>query len=56
MKKETKLTPLKAIKLKCLDCSNYQLKEIRKCNIVECSLYKFRFGRKTKNNKNNSNK
>lgn len=37
-------SPLKAIRCKCLDCMCYQVAEIRKCPILDCSLYKFRFG------------
>lgn len=37
--------PLKAIRAKCLDCTNYQPKEVRECEIPECSLYGFRFGK-----------
>jgi len=43
-----KITPLKAIRMKCIDCSNHQLKEIRYCTVVNCSLYPFRFGHKPK--------
>lgn len=38
------LTPLKAIRAKCLDCSAFQPKEIRLCPVTECPLYPFRFG------------
>lgn len=39
------LTPLKAIRAKCLDCSAYQPKEVRFCSDRECSLYTYRFGK-----------
>jgi hypothetical protein len=35
----------RAIRLKCLDCSQ-SLPEIEKCDITDCSLWEFRFGRK----------
>lgn len=38
-------TPLKAIRMKCLDCSCYELKEIRECIIVNCPLYIYRDGK-----------
>jgi len=40
-----KLTPIKAIRAKCLDCSAGQPKEIRLCTIVNCPLYQYRFGK-----------
>jgi hypothetical protein len=40
-----KLTPLRAIRLKCLDCSCYQRKEIELCQIKDCPLYQYRFGK-----------
>ncbi|WHZ30063.1 MAG: hypothetical protein OJF51_004865 [Nitrospira sp.] len=38
------LTPLKAIRAKCLDCSCYQPKEVRECRIMTCSLWPYRLG------------
>ena len=37
--------PLKAIRVKCLDCQAHQYKKVRFCDITECSLWYFRFGR-----------
>lgn len=39
------VTPLKAIRAKCRECSNNQLSEIRDCLIPECALYPFRRGK-----------
>ena len=39
-------TPLKAIRKKCLDCSYFQPKEVRKCTVIDCSIYPYRFGRR----------
>ncbi len=39
-----KLTPIQAIRRKCLECSNGQYKEIRDCLIETCPLYEFRTG------------
>lgn len=39
-----KLTPLKAIRKKCLDCCNGQVKEIRLCTIKKCALYEYKNG------------
>ena len=43
-------TPIKTIRLKCMDCSNYQLKEIRLCTVIKCPLYAYRFGRRPDTN------
>jgi hypothetical protein len=43
----TKTTPLKAIKLKCRECSG-NVKEVELCCVPECPLYAFRTGRKVK--------
>jgi hypothetical protein len=39
-----KLTPLRAIRAKCLDCSAGSPGEVRKCHIEDCPLFPFRFG------------
>lgn len=43
-----KLTPLKAIRAKCLDCTNGQFKEVRLCPITDCPLYEYRMGHRPK--------
>ncbi len=40
-----KTTPIKAIRAKCLECSNYQPKEVRNCLILDCPLYPYRLGK-----------
>ena len=42
------LTPIKAIRKKCLDCSNNQYSEVRYCPITRCPLYPFRMGKRPK--------
>lgn len=39
------LTPLKAIRAKCLDCSGGQPKEVRFCPVEDCPLHHLRFGK-----------
>lgn len=39
-------TPFKAMRLKCLDCSCFQPREVEKCVIPECTLYPYRFGKR----------
>lgn len=43
---ETKrISPLKAIRLKCLDCSCGSSNEVKLCPVTACPLYPFREGR-----------
>jgi hypothetical protein len=37
--------PMKAIRLKCLDCVCHQEKLIRECTITTCALWPYRMGR-----------
>jgi hypothetical protein len=43
--KTADLTPTKAIRAKCLECSNYSFREVKKCDISYCPLYPFRLGK-----------
>lgn len=47
-----KLTPMKAIRKKCLECSNEQFKEVRLCTIKKCPLYEYRNGHRPKAEEN----
>ena len=38
-------SPLKAIRLKCMECSNYSAYEVKHCPIQDCNLYAFRLGK-----------
>lgn len=40
-----RLTPVRAIRLKCLDCSAGSSNEVKLCLIEDCPLYKYRFGK-----------
>lgn len=40
-----RLTPIKAIRAKCLDCCCWQEQEVRLCQIKRCSLWRYRMGR-----------
>lgn len=42
------MTPLKAIRAKCLDCSAGQTAEVRLCPLEKCPLYPYRMGRRPK--------
>jgi hypothetical protein len=35
----------KAIRFKCLECSNFSSAEVRDCQIEDCVLWPFRFGK-----------
>ena len=39
-----KLTPINAIRVKCIECSGGSKKEVAHCHIDDCSLYPYRFG------------
>ena len=39
-----RLTPVKAIRTKCLECSGGSYKEVRDCVIPDCALYPYRLG------------
>jgi hypothetical protein len=49
------LSPLKAIRKHCLECSGASSKEVSECIITDCPLYIFRFG-KNPNRKGIGNK
>lgn len=46
-----KITPLRAIRKKCLSCSGDSIKEARLCPIEKCPLFPFRMGHKPKADK-----
>lgn len=37
-------TPIKAIRKKCLDCSCWETKGIRDCDLYDCPLWPYRMG------------
>jgi len=41
---DVSLTPMKAIRLKCMDCCCWQRSEVTRCASVECPLWPFRSG------------
>jgi len=45
MKQKKRLTPLQAIRAKCLDCTCWQPKEVRLCPCEDCPLYPYRLGK-----------
>ena len=42
---EKRLTPIKAIRAKCLECSCGNNAEVRECVIPNCPLYPYRMGK-----------
>lgn len=44
VKRKERISPLTAIRLKCLDCTCYQSEEVRLCPADDCILWAFRFG------------
>ena len=39
------MTPMKAIREKCLDCSGGSSNEVKLCTVTGCALYPFRLGK-----------
>ena len=44
------MTPMKAIRAKCLDCCGGVCKMVRECTAPNCPLWPYRFGRRLKIN------
>jgi hypothetical protein len=40
-----RLSPLKQIRLRCLDCRGNQYKQVRFCDTADCPLWYLRFGK-----------
>ncbi len=38
------LSPVKTIKINCIECSGGSPKEVKLCQVEDCSLYQFRYG------------
>lgn len=45
MNEARKMTPLRAIRARCLECSGGSTAEVRECVIPSCPLYPFRMGK-----------
>jgi len=43
---KTKLTPLKSIRRKCINCSVGSLAEVRLCPVEQCFLWYYRMGKR----------
>lgn len=41
-----RVTPIKAIRAKCKDCTCNQINEIRECIIKTCPIYPYRMGKR----------
>lgn len=41
----TRVSPLRALRLKCLDCCNGSAQEVRLCTAVDCPSWPFRMGK-----------
>lgn len=44
--KPTRLTPVRAMRAKCLDCTGNQSAEVKLCPAYSCPLWPYRMGRK----------
>ena len=50
-----KISPLKAIRLKCLDCCGEEFIQVKTCGAYNCPLWKFRLGKHPFTEKNIGN-
>ena len=50
-----RLTPIKAIRTKCLECCCGQVKEVRECVVKNCALYPYRMGHRPKDEELDTN-
>lgn len=41
----SRTNPVKAIRLKCIDCSGGHIREVERCPVKDCALYPFRHGK-----------
>lgn len=48
------LTPIKAIRAKCLECCCNQRQEVKLCTVTGCSLYPYRMGHRPKPTENSA--
>ena len=39
-------TPIKSIRAYCIECGDSTYSEVRRCQMFDCSLYPYRFGRR----------
>lgn len=44
------VTPMKATRAKCLECSNWQYSEVTRCEAEDCALWVYRFGKRPDQN------
>jgi len=45
-KKTKNLTPISAIREKCLECSCWSFEEVKNCTAKDCVLFPYRFGKR----------
>lgn len=50
-----RMTPIQAIRAKCVDCCCGSLKEVRECHIKNCSLWPYRMGKRPNDDKHIDN-
>lgn len=44
-RRERRVSPMQAIRAKCLNCSGGRPREVRDCPVTDCALYPFRDGK-----------
>lgn len=43
--REKTLTPMRAMRAKCMECSNFKWSEVRDCEMKDCPLWVYRLGK-----------
>lgn len=46
LKELKRLTPVKAIRSKCLECVVGNMAEVRRCHLKDCALWPYRMGKR----------
>ena len=54
MSTQPTLTPIKAIRAKCLDCSGNYYKSVRECPVTKCPLFPYRMGKRPQRDNSSS--
>ena len=48
--REVDLTPMRAIRYKCMECCCFDWAEVRECELTECPLWSYRMGHRPQDN------
>lgn len=46
MSEQKRLTPVKAIRAYCIECSGFNMAEVKRCELTDCPLFRYRMGKR----------